>query len=101
MTSTGLPLGILALFLGAALVPPLARLGRGEAAWSAAAAMSVAALLLAPLAPRAFDGEVAVVRWSWLPEWGLDLAFRLDGLGLLFAILILGIGQLVVLYAAY
>ena len=32
---------------------------------------------------------------------GLDIAFRLDGLGLLFAGLILGIGGLVVLYARY
>jgi multicomponent K+:H+ antiporter subunit A len=42
-----------------------------------------------------------VFRLAWLPEWGLDLTFRLDGLGLLFAILILGIGQLVILYGTY
>ena len=36
-----------------------------------------------------------------MPEWGIDLALRLDGLSLLFAILILGIGVLIVLYAAY
>ncbi len=36
-----------------------------------------------------------------MPAVGLDLAFRLDGLGLLFAGLILGIGLLVILYARY
>ncbi len=101
MTAVSLPLAILALFAGAASVPLLAHLGRSEAGWSSAAAMAVAAVLLAPLAPRTFAGEVTVVRWPWLPEWGLDLSFRFDGLGLLFAILILGIGQLVILYAIY
>ena len=32
---------------------------------------------------------------------GINLSFRLDGLGWLFAMLILGIGMLIVLYAAY
>lgn len=38
--------------------------------------------------------------WSapWVPELGLTLSFRLDGLGALFAVLITGIGALVVLY---
>jgi multicomponent K+:H+ antiporter subunit A len=57
--------------------------------------------LLAPLVPRVLAGEVLVARWAWLPEWGLDFALRLDGLGLLFCGLILGIGLLIVLYAAY
>ena len=42
-----------------------------------------------------------IERFTWLPAVGLDIAFRLDGLGLLFAGLILGIGGLVVLYARY
>jgi multicomponent K+:H+ antiporter subunit A len=97
-----LPLSILVLFAGAALVPlAAARLGRSAAAWSAACVLAASALLLVPLAPRAFAGEAVVFRLAWLPEWGLDLAIRLDGLGLLFAILILGIGQLVLLYGAY
>ena len=100
MTVFGLPLAILALFAGAALVPILARFSRAVAAW-AAAALAVAALPLLPLAAGTLAGEVVVQRLAWLPEWGLDLAFRFDGLGLLFSILILGIGQLIILYAAY
>jgi multicomponent K+:H+ antiporter subunit A len=38
---------------------------------------------------------------SWIPSLDLSLAFRLDGLALLFAILVLGIGLLVILYARY
>ncbi|MFC7475038.1 monovalent cation/H+ antiporter subunit A [Dankookia sp. GCM10030260] len=101
MDHPGLALAILALFLGAGSVPVLARFGRAVAAWTAAAALAAAALPLVPLAAGVLDGEVVVQRLAWLPDWGLDLAFRFDGLGLLFAILILGIGALVILYAAY
>jgi multicomponent K+:H+ antiporter subunit A len=38
---------------------------------------------------------------QWLPALGLDLGLRLDGLAWLFALLITGIGALVVLYAAW
>ncbi|HZF77649.1 MAG TPA: monovalent cation/H+ antiporter subunit A [Acetobacteraceae bacterium] len=101
VVSVLLPMAVLALLAGAALVPMAGRLGRRTAIWSAAGTLAVPLVLLAPLAPGALAGEVAVHRLSWLPEWGLDLSFRLDGLGLLFAVLILGIGQLVILYAAY
>src|SRR5688572_32029360 len=41
-----------------------------------------------------------VVELVWAPSLGLSLSFNLDGLGLLFALLITGIGTLVVLYAS-
>jgi len=94
-------LAILALFAGALLVPVLARTSRALAAWGSAATFATSSILLIPLAPGAIGGEVVVTRIVWLPEWGLDLAFRFDGLGLLFSILILGIGQLIILYGAY
>ena len=97
----GPSLAILALFVGALLVPVLARRRRAFAAWGSAATFAASSSLLVPLVPGAVNGAVVVTRITWLPEWGLDLAFRFDGLGLLFAILILGIGQLIVLYAAY
>ena len=40
------------------------------------------------------------VEIEWAPSLGLSLSFHLDGLGLLFALLITGIGTLVVLYAS-
>ena len=39
-------------------------------------------------------------RWSWLPELGVTLSFRLDGLSLTFALLICFIGSFVLLYAS-
>ena len=40
-----------------------------------------------------------LVEFAWAPSLGLSLSFNLDGLGLLFAILITGIGTLIVVYA--
>ena len=46
-------------------------------------------------------GEVIQTRIDWLPALGLNANFMLDGLGLLFALLILGIGLLIILYARF
>jgi multicomponent K+:H+ antiporter subunit A len=94
-------LAILVVFAGVPLAPLAARLGRRYAAQAAAACMFAGLLLLAPLVPDVLSGQSLIVGWRWLPEWGLNLSFRLDGLGLLLALLILGIGLLIVLYASY
>ena len=47
----------------------------------------------------AVEGPITVSA-PWAPSLGLSLSFRLDGLSVLFATLITGIGTLVVLYAA-
>jgi multicomponent K+:H+ antiporter subunit A len=79
----------------------LQRHGRVTAAVATAAVMASCLALLLPLAPAALAGATEVARLAWLPAYGLDLSLRLDGLGLLFSFLILGIGLLVVLYAAW
>jgi multicomponent K+:H+ antiporter subunit A len=55
--------------------------------------------LLVSHAPAVMAGEVVMNRWQWVPEIGLDLVFKLDGLSLMFAGLILFIGLLIVIYA--
>jgi multicomponent K+:H+ antiporter subunit A len=96
-----LALSVLTPFLGAALVAWLSRRGRAPAAWGAGAVAALSLLWLVPLLPGAFAGEIAIQRLAWIPAVGLDLAFRLDGLGLLFALMILCIGLLIILYAHY
>jgi multicomponent K+:H+ antiporter subunit A len=61
----------------------------------------LAALWLAPLTPAVFGGAVSVQSLSWIPTAGINLTLRFDGLGLLFAQMILGIGALVIIYALY
>jgi len=96
-----LALATLTPFLGA-VFPLLAnRLGRDICAIATGAVTLTALLLVLSQAPAVYDGEV--VTWSvpWLPAIGLSFSFFLDGLGLFFAGLILGIGLLIIIYARY
>ena len=90
-------------FLGAFL-PPLVERVTGNRTLLACGAAALPALALALLfnpARKVFAGETLHSTLTWIPSLDLSLAFRLDGLALLFAILVLGIGLLVILYARY
>ena len=68
----------------------------------AAALVTASSLgLLLSLAPGVFDGQAVLAFQPWVPEIGLNLGFRLDGLSLMFAGLIMGIGLLIILYASF
>jgi multicomponent Na+:H+ antiporter subunit A len=54
----------------------------------------------AQMVPSVAAGVLPRENLDWVPELGMRLTFRMDGLGLLFALLITGIGTLVVFYAA-
>jgi multicomponent K+:H+ antiporter subunit A len=65
----------------------------------AAAASAGGLVLLAGLAAPVMGGEVPKAAWTWVPALGLDLALMVDPLGWMFALLILGIGLLVIVFA--
>ena len=88
-------------FLGALLVSTMTSRLRLQPAWIAGLTALLGLVLVIVQGMPVYDGEVLLDRRAWIPEIGLSLAFRLDGLGLLFAQLILGIGLLVVVYARY
>lgn len=46
-------------------------------------------------------GDIITERAAWIPSLGIHVDFYVDGLGLLFALLITGIGSLVVLYSVF
>jgi multicomponent K+:H+ antiporter subunit A len=94
-------IAVLTPYLGAALVAWVYRYGRFAAAWMAGLTALASGVLLIDAVSALPAGAALVQRLSWLPQAGLDVAFRLDGLGLMFAGLILGIGMLVILYARY
>ncbi|EAR11182.1 monovalent cation/H+ antiporter subunit A [Reinekea blandensis] len=88
-------------FIGS-LVPLIAgRLGRSGCAALTALFPAIALALIASHIATVFDGQTVRFAAEWVPKIGLDISFRLDGLALLFALLILGIGLLVILYARY
>ena len=80
----------------AALLPSNARNGAATLAGAFALATAVAT---ATLYGEVSDGGVVRASVDWLPQWGLSLSLRLDGLAWLFALLASGVGTLVVFYA--
>ena len=88
-------------FIGALLPALLIRSGRDVAATCCATATAIALLGLCLHIPAVMAGEVITASFQWLPQLGLNASFRIDGLGLLFGILILGIGLLIIGYARF
>lgn len=80
---------------GLLLVP---RFGRVLLPLALAAPVGIVAGL-AWLAPGVLAGAPVAQHWGWIAPLDLTLDLRLDGLGLLFALLIAGIGVLIVCYA--
>ena len=92
---------LLPLMLGTVATAWLGSKSRQLSTIAAALVTASALALLVSLAPQVFAGQAVMNAWPWLPDIGLQLSFRLDGLSLMFAGLILFIGLLIVLYAAY
>lgn len=90
---------LLLIFALGLLAPFLQHVARSATGWLLA--IGPASLLLAfSLTSRAvLKGERLVTSWQWAPGLGVNLSFALDGLSLLFALLICGIGALVLIYA--
>ncbi|MCW5612760.1 MAG: monovalent cation/H+ antiporter subunit A [Rubrivivax sp.] len=82
----------------AALLPTNAR--NLESLWAAGIALAVA-LQLAWRYPDISGGAVITERLAWLPSLGLDIVVRLDGFAWMFAMLVSGMGLLVIVYARY
>ncbi len=77
------------------LVP---RLGRG-AGWAMGAVPAAIFVWTLVQAPAVLDGGVLYQSIAWVPSLGIRLEFRLDGLSLLFALLVAGVGTIVMVYA--
>lgn len=56
---------------------------------------------LLSLTPNVLEEGSRMWHYQWVPSFGIDLVFRLDGLSLLFGLLITGIGSLVFFYTSY
>lgn len=77
----------------------LQRVLRGAAGLVLAGVPLGVTLYFASQLPRVAAGTAALESYAWVPSLGVSLAFALDGLSLLFAFLICGIGFLIVIYA--
>lgn len=86
-------------FAGALVAPYLtARLG-ANAAWLLALIPAFAFVHFSGFWPAIAAGEVVTGGYAWVPSLNLSFSWFLDGLSLTFALLITGIGTLIVLYS--
>nr|WP_166755918.1 hydrogen gas-evolving membrane-bound hydrogenase subunit E [Modestobacter marinus] len=83
----------------AAAAPLLVRAGWGRnAGYALAAGFAGVAALLGSAVPHVLAGGTVDVSARWLPSLDVDFALRLDGLALLFSMIVLGVGALIMAY---
>jgi NADH:ubiquinone oxidoreductase subunit 5 (subunit L)/multisubunit Na+/H+ antiporter MnhA subunit len=58
-------------------------------------------LLFCTYLPTVIEGEAIAFSFPWVEALNLEFTLRLDGLGLLFALVVTGIGTVVTFYAGY
>ncbi|MFK0208004.1 monovalent cation/H+ antiporter subunit A [Agrobacterium sp. NPDC090283] len=97
-----LPFIVALPFVGALLTAFMPREGAAAGPASVAGAVALFGLVSSIFLYTSVSGG-AVLKYDveWLPQLGLNFTLRLDGFAWIFAILITGIGLLVVLYARY
>lgn len=96
-----LPLLLASPLLAALLLALLPVAGRRASALIAGFGTLLSLGLLLALSPAIFAGETVRFSVPWLSAIGLNFSLRIDGLAYLFALLVLGIGALIVMYAAW
>lgn len=90
---------ILVAFLGALAAPWLYRWLGNAAGWGLALLPLGLAAYFASLLPDVVEGQTLRHSLAWVPSLGVSFSFYLDGLSLLFALLITGIGTFIVIYS--
>jgi multicomponent Na+:H+ antiporter subunit A len=89
------------ILLAALLVTgPLTRVLGRETGWLLAGVYLVAMAVFVPTAREVLAGGVVEVSVPWVPQYGVELAFRVDGLGVVFTTIALVIGAVVLAYSA-
>ncbi|MCY1664222.1 putative monovalent cation/H+ antiporter subunit A [Rhizobium sp. SL86] len=86
-------------FIAAAFAPLATRHLQHNAAWLLALAPAFSFVYFAGSLPEIAAGEVVTGGYAWVPSLNLSFSWFIDGLSLTFALLITGIGTLIVLYA--
>ncbi|MDM5229010.1 Na+/H+ antiporter subunit A [Cytobacillus sp. NJ13] len=94
---------ILIPFLYAIVVPFIYRMftPRIHTGWFVLVVPSVIFLYLLRYIPVISNGDTIIISVPWIPSFGINYTTYIDGLGLVFGLLITGIGALVVLYSIY
>ena len=92
---------VLLPFFGSLCAASLPTNARNAEAWLAGVVALAATALVASLYPQVAAEGVLRLSIPWAPMLGLDFSLRMDGYAWLFALLVTGMGTLVVVYARY
>ena len=102
MPYEALVIAIMALPFAASCVAAQFRANaRNAESYLAGAVALVNFLLVVACYPQVTEGGVINFQANWVPSLGLNFSLRMDGFAWMFAVLVTGIGFLVVLYARY
>ncbi|HHX47607.1 MAG TPA: cation:proton antiporter, partial [Brevibacterium sp.] len=92
-------LTLIALAALVVLTPVLTRFAGRESGWPLAIAYLGVAALFTPTAAEVMTGQNPEVSYPWIPSFGVDLALRADGIGVVFTYIALIIGAVVFVYS--
>lgn len=92
---------LLVPFLGVVIASTFPVYARNLAAWFAAVIALLGVVLTIAHYPAVVEHGVVRYQLNWMPEYGLNLVLRMDGLVWLFSLLIQSMCLLVVIYARY
>jgi multicomponent Na+:H+ antiporter subunit A len=90
---------VLAGFALAIAAPWINRAARNGVGFVLGAVPALIFVYFASYIPAIAAGETVRQVWPWVPAMNISLSFYLDGLSLMFALLISGIGTIIVVYA--
>jgi len=88
-------------FAGSVVAAVLPTHARNAAATLSALVALAGVIWVVSMYPALGDGAVLRQELTWIPSAGLNMLLRVDGLAWMFALLVLGIGFLVAVYARY
>ena len=93
---------ILLPFLAAALIPLVYRRYKNiHIGWIVLIIPVTLFILLSTYIQRIAKGETFIYTFKWIPSYGINITTYLDGLSMIFSLLITGVGSLVILYSIF
>lgn len=89
-------------FIAAALIPFIYRRFKNiHLGWFVLAVPVILFSFFSTYIPRIAGGETFIKTFEWIPSFGINVTTYLDGLSMIFSLLITGVGSLVILYSIF
>ncbi len=95
--TTGLFIALLILL--AFLAPLTRKYLKNTAGWIYALLPLTGFVYYISLLPEVIEGQVITETYNWIPVYGINFSFYIDGLSILFSSMVLGIGTFILIYA--